>query len=364
MCRPIAHPQLSTADTRRRLSGPWAWSAARYFLHDGAPPGATSTSSFSADALGALRTLGSVVRTQTDTNTVEFTFDAPGEPADGGRSSPAAEAPLTIDLGVSYSEGGVGAVMWDSAVAMTLYLRSMRPFARSAKVLELGAGLGLPGACPVHQDARVPVQSPLPPSRAGLSLAARGAASHVTLTDGKLSLIRRDGARPSGRHTPMPLIPRAGCFARTPRAAVRLDTSVWRSSAGAMGRTAPAPTQTQTGCPAWKARATYCSARPAITTPAPTCRTSQVVPSPCRHVASTRWQPPCAAGAYDVVLGSDIAYSDASAADLVDLIAALGARRTLLVSPILRPQTAYIAQRLAEADPRLRITERRLTLSV
>ena len=153
---PYAHPQPPTPDTRHRLSGPWAWSAARYFLHDGAPPGATSTSSFSADALGSLRILGSVVRTQTDTNAVEFRFDAPGEPADEGRSSPPADAPLTIDLGVSYSEGGVGAVMWDSAVAMALYLRSMRPFARGAKVLELGAGLGLPGACPAHRDSRVP----------------------------------------------------------------------------------------------------------------------------------------------------------------------------------------------------------------
>jgi len=82
-------------------------------------------------------------------------------------SADASEGPLRIHLGATYEEAGVGYQVWDSAIAMAILQRSnlLPSLPASARVIELGAGLGLPG----------------------LDLARRGYA--VTLTDSRPPLL-------------------------------------------------------------------------------------------------------------------------------------------------------------------------------
>ena len=118
--------------------GPWAWTKARYTLLDGALD--DKVTSYRASALSHLNTLGTAIRTQMhDDNSVAFEFDDDGD-----------VGPLTLSL-ASYDDAGVGGHVWDAGVALAILSKGSEPFASSAlanghsKVLELGAGLGLPG---------------------------------------------------------------------------------------------------------------------------------------------------------------------------------------------------------------------------
>jgi len=90
------------------------------------------------------------------------------------RSENASERPLRLHLGTTYEEAGVGYQVWDSAIAMAILQRSnlLPSLPDSARVIELGAGLALPGLDLARRgyavtvtDARVPL----------LELAARNA---------------------------------------------------------------------------------------------------------------------------------------------------------------------------------------------
>lgn len=118
--------------------GPWAWTKTRYTLLDGALDDKVTT--YRASALSHLSPLGTAIRTQMhDENAVAFEFDC--DPDAG---------PLKLSL-ASYDDAGVGGHVWDSGVALAILSKGAEQIASSAfsnghsKVLELGAGLGLPG---------------------------------------------------------------------------------------------------------------------------------------------------------------------------------------------------------------------------
>ena len=175
--------------------GPWTWRQTRYvraFLHaliskshpsplpfqsrrlpaqvllDGALDEARTT--YSRESINSLRTVGAAMRIQ-DGDHVLFDLGAPRSrhlaDVSNHLSADASEGPLRIHLGATYEEAGVGYQVWDSAIAMAILQRSnlLPSLPASARVIELGAGLGLPG----------------------LDLARRGYA--VTLTDSRPPLL-------------------------------------------------------------------------------------------------------------------------------------------------------------------------------
>ena len=135
--------------------GPWQWKRTRYELLDGGLDPATTI--FSASSIKRLGSLGRLMRSQQD-DVVTFDFE-----------TDEAAQPLALNLGVTYEEVGVGARVWDSSVAMLIYQRSARNqlLPVSARVLELGAGLGLPG----------------------IDMARMTGFTHVTLTDSRSPLL-------------------------------------------------------------------------------------------------------------------------------------------------------------------------------
>jgi len=108
--------------------GPWAWRRARYELLDGALD--EHVLSYSIQSIRKLRSLGSAMRTENG-QAVTFEFDE--------------GPPLPLDQTVTHEEAGVGSRLWESAIALALFDRSrLVPFPPSARLIELGAGLGLP----------------------------------------------------------------------------------------------------------------------------------------------------------------------------------------------------------------------------
>lgn len=124
-----APPLLLTAG-----DGPWAWTRARYTLLDGALDDKQTT--YSAKEIERFPRLGSTLRTQMD-NAVSFEFGKDVE-LDGS------SCPLTLSL-ASYEHAGVGGTLWDAGVALTLLGPDTLGMPENANVLELGAGIGLPG---------------------------------------------------------------------------------------------------------------------------------------------------------------------------------------------------------------------------
>jgi predicted nicotinamide N-methyase len=151
---PAAAPLLLTAG-----DGPWAWTKTRYKLLDGALD--DKVTSYGTDAMSHLHTLGSAIRTQLhDDNAVAFEFDADSD------------GPIKLSL-ASYEDAGVGGHVWDAGVAMAILSKGSEqiamPYRANArsKVLELGAGLGLPG----------------------ISLSRHAGGASVTLTDARPKLV-------------------------------------------------------------------------------------------------------------------------------------------------------------------------------
>lgn len=154
--------------------GPWSWRATRYTLLDGSAAGNEHRTSFSQEAVAKRRTLGSV--------SVSAADGLPMSAAHDGATltfSFAQDEPLTLGL-TSFGDAGVGHRVWDSAIVMALFQRSGDAPAMplGARVLELGAGVGLPG----------------------IDIARRAMASSVTLTDARPRLVSLldENARKSG----------------------------------------------------------------------------------------------------------------------------------------------------------------------
>ena len=145
--------------------GPWLWRVVRYSLLAGALDLRKTT--FSPESVSKLHGLGSVVSTAegewpraTYTNAAQtFRF------ADGDD--------LTLELtqfaGDSRGDAGVGHQIWTSAIALAVFMRSSEApeLPSRPRVLELGAGIGLPG----------------------LDLARRLPGARVTLTDTRPALL-------------------------------------------------------------------------------------------------------------------------------------------------------------------------------
>ena len=121
-----AAPLLLTAG-----DGPWQWRRARYELLDGAMDDGCTT--YATSTVRRRKSLGALIRTDGD-RTVTFEF--------GGT-----DAPLHVELGVTHMQAGVGSRVWESSLALALFHRHFGPasFPPHARVLELGAGLGVPG---------------------------------------------------------------------------------------------------------------------------------------------------------------------------------------------------------------------------
>ena len=154
-----AQPLLLTA-----ADGPWEWNAVAYELLEGAPPaGDANLITLSGTTVKSLPTLGVCITTKHfddsgAASALSFEFAQSNE-----------TTPFRLALG-SYAAVGTGHAVWDAAIAMVLLQRSSSWAAEVGhrpRVLELGAGVGLPG---VH-------------------LARRGAASSVTFTDSQPALL-------------------------------------------------------------------------------------------------------------------------------------------------------------------------------
>jgi predicted nicotinamide N-methyase len=154
---PTPAPLLLTAG-----DGPWAWTKTRYRLLDGALD--DKVTSYGMAAMSHLHSLGSAMRTQLhDDNAVAFEFEV-----DANRD----DTPITLSL-ASYDDAGVGGHVWDAGVAMAILSKGAEQIAMPSranarsKVLELGAGLGLPG----------------------ISLSRHAGVQSVTLTDARPKLV-------------------------------------------------------------------------------------------------------------------------------------------------------------------------------
>ena len=182
-----------------------------------------------------------------------------------------AAPPLQLELGATYAEAGVGASLWDASIALSLFQRSGElTLPASARVVELGAGLGLPG----------------------LDLARKDGVASVTLTDARSKLLE-----------------------------------LAQQNADQLKETQPVPADVAVELLEWGGESDASS------------------PS----------------GAYDVIIGSDICYHEASVPPLAELLERLSAPLTLIIGPAGRPSMQLLKQAMM-ASPVLAVEERMLSL--
>ncbi|KAJ1457740.1 putative methyltransferase-domain-containing protein [Pelagophyceae sp. CCMP2097] len=209
---------LLPASTTALAPGPWR--VMGFELYEGAPAGAESASRISRAALASQNVLGGATATapvraarralaadrapqEPREATVRFRFDV------GGASSPTtgsslADEPLDLIL-ASFDAEGIGrsweCQVWESAVVLALYLRSPAAPAlfggTPRRVLELGAGVGLPGIDAARRGATRVTLTDNDDLQLGL-LAANAARSVASCQIDVLELDWADGARRAG----------------------------------------------------------------------------------------------------------------------------------------------------------------------
>jgi SAM-dependent methyltransferase len=153
------------------------WRATGFELYEGAPAGAEAKTTMHRAALvTAHRVLGGAVATAplrtarsrrgapNATPTVRFRFssDSSSSSSDSPSSDSGPEEPLDLGL-ASYDAPGVARgwkfQVWDAAIVLTVFLRSSAAAAlfpvTPRRVLELGAGVGLPGLDAARRGCRV-----------------------------------------------------------------------------------------------------------------------------------------------------------------------------------------------------------------
>jgi len=256
-------------------AGPWSWARTRYDLVDGVID--ELTTSFPMSSVVNRRNLGTLWRTadkgcdEEADHSLTFTFDE-------DETTP----PLKLALS-TYKEGGVGAQVWDAAIATTLFLQSalatelMPTLPPHPRVLELGAGIGLPS----------------------FALARGASVSQVTITDGRHALVDLGYQNSRAAHAVF-------TAAALPFAPVRVAALEW---GGERSGTA---------------------------------------------------QPPRALIGYDLVLGSDVCYDEASVPSLAAMIVTLRAPVTIVVGPSTRPSMKLLVRELEGLG--LSVDTHRLTL--
>ena len=292
-------PLLLTAS-----DGPWMWRVVRYSLLAGALDPLASM--HTQHAINQLESLGTVVSTVHG----EWPRSSYSDAGLSFRFEDAAEEPepqeLTLRL-TSFDGAGVGHQVWNSAILLALLMRS--PTAPQLpprpRILELGAGVGLPG----------------------LDL-ARLHDSVVTLSDARSKLIRL-------------LEHNAGANSecRGEGASVEVRELTWGDGNETLAAAAAAAEQQQQQRKE-KTAATGAEAA-------------------CHHPKEERR---AVHGAYDLVVGADVCYEASSVAPLVELLTAqLRAPLSIIVGPETRPSLAALGAAL-EAVPGVRVEWRRLSL--
>ena len=187
MTRAVANVAVTTAATSPPLlltagDSPSLWRSVKYELYDGALD--ETTTSHSYEAISKLRSLASTIRRNLNETAVQFDMMDHDEP------------PMELELPSSYDDG-VGSRVWEASIALSLLQRSsIAPSLFSCdnvdacNVMELGAGIGLPG----------------------LDMARSASVSSVTLTDARPRLL--DLAQKNARNVQRAQHAHHGPFAR------------------------------------------------------------------------------------------------------------------------------------------------------
>lgn len=266
--------------------GPWAWRSTRYELLDGALDEATTLHSRST--ISKLKSLGVAMRTQAeDGSLLSFSFGS--------------EPPLDVRLGVTHEQAGVGSQMWDSAIALCLFQRSrLVPLPAAAKVVELGAGLGLPSLDLARWSGEHTVES-------------------VVLTDARPALVELAEANAAALRN-----------SQQTSAEISVKLLEW-------GDHKP---DTPSDAPLVSATVHADGAPPA----------SDVPPSD-RHPSDE----------IDVLLGSDICYEESAVPPLAALVERLRVPLALIIGPSARPSMRKLRERLRSSSS-VHVHERRLSL--
>jgi predicted nicotinamide N-methyase len=242
------------------------WQHTTYTLFSGSNPNSVDTSGMELLGRANSTAHGEWPRTSYDDARLTFFFEGP------------TERPLPLTL-AALDNAGVGHQVWDSAIVMALYQRSKHapPLPPWPRVLELGAGVGLPA---LDFARRVP--------------------GSVVLTDHRpelLDLLRRNvGAQP----------------AQVAAVSEVAFLSAWSGRGGGHSDNQTAALSAH-------------------------------------------------AGAYDLVIGSDLCYNSASVPSLVLTIRILRARVTVITGPLSRPSLSALADALAAVEGIL-VEQRLLTL--
>ena len=273
--------------------GPWMWESVRYEAFSGALAGSEHMVSFKASNLRRLRLLGSgIIGTSEEREEANKLEECPSIM----RTFHFGESPVLTLEQTTYDKAGVGYQYWDASIALTIYLRSPEgPILPSRpRVLELGAGVGVPG----------------------FDTARRYPEGTVTLTDARQHVVRQLHA--NIRH---------GLKHEQPWGGVRVSHLQWGS-----GATSPADPVVADEVADVSGQITTSVTdggdRPATT------RQEEEWGSEERTGGG-------ADGQFDLVIGSDICYDERAVAPLAELLVEkLDARLTMVIGPVTRPVRA------------------------